>query len=188
MAQTKLPDEVIVVDGGSTDDTVQLLQELAAPVTHFSTQILVQPGNRSVGRNAAITQAKSQLIACTDAGCVLDPHWLEELVKKQHETKAAVVAGYYQGLVTTSWQAAVVPYVLVMPDKLPQPPEIFLPATRSVLFTKEAWIKAGKFDESLSDNEDFVFAHSLKRTGAVMSFAPTAIAAWIPQRLGGPLS
>jgi glycosyltransferase involved in cell wall biosynthesis len=178
--QTKQPDEVIVVDGGSTDETIKVLQELAATATDFKTQILVKPGNRSVGRNAAIAQAASNLIACTDAGCILDPHWLEELLLKQATAKADVVAGFYQGLVTTSWQAAVIPYVLVMPDRLPQPPEIFLPATRSVLFTKKAWEKAGKFDESLSDNEDFAFAHSLKRTGAVMSFTAKALVTWIP--------
>lgn len=180
LAQTHTPDEVIVVDGGSHDDTVKVLQELAAPVSEFATQILVKKGNRSVGRNTAIQQATSQLIACTDAGCILQPTWLAELLKKQTATQADVVAGYYEGLVSTSWQAAVVPYVLVMPDRLPQPPEIFLPATRSMLCTKNAWKKVGGFDETLSDNEDFAFAHALKNAGFTMSFAPQAIVAWVP--------
>lgn len=180
LAQTRLPDEVVVVDGGSVDDTFTILQNLASTTTAFTTKILQQPGNRSSGRNTAITHATHSLIACTDAGCVLDSRWLAELITKHDAAAAAVTAGYYRGLTTTSWQAAVVPYVLVMPDQIPQPPQVFLPATRSVLFTKNAWEQAGKFDESLSDNEDYAFAQKLLSAAVPMAFAPTAIAAWIP--------
>ena len=180
LVQTQLPNEVIVVDGGSTDATVVLLQNLAKKTRGFNAKILVKSGNRSVGRNWAIQQATHNLIACTDAGCVLKPDWLEQLLKVQNQTQADVVAGYYAGLAKTSWQAAVIPYALVMPDQLPQPPAQFLPATRSLLLTRAAWQKAGQFNENLSDNEDYALAHALIKTGAKLAFAKTAIVFWHP--------
>src|SRR5690349_5848876 len=113
LAQTRLPDEVVVVDGGSTDSTLTQLEVFAHQHPKLNLKIFTKPGNRSVGRNWAIRQTTADWIACTDAGCELMPDWLAELTKTQRQTDADVVAGYYQGQAETSWQAAVVPYVLV---------------------------------------------------------------------------
>ena len=105
-----------------------------------------------------------------------------ELLKTQRQTQADVVAGYYQGQAETSWQAAVVPYVLVMPHQLPQKSEVFLPATRSLLLAKSAWQTAGRFNESLADNEDYAFAHACLDYHLKMAFCPAAIVYWQPPK------
>lgn len=66
-----------------------------------------------------------------------------------------------------------------MPDRID--PNTFLPATRSMAFRKSIWKKIGGFDESLSNNEDYVFARTLKESGASIVFAGDAIAHWIPR-------
>ena len=117
-------------------------------------------------------------IAVTDAGCILDRNWLKELVEEQTKLKIEVVAGYYSANPKTSFEEAVIPYVLVMPDRVDE--NNFLPATRSVLFSKNIWKQAGGFNENLSDNEDYDFAKKLQSMGVDIGFAKKAIVNWMP--------
>lgn len=163
--QTHQPAEVIVVDGGSSDGTTAIIEKYTKHNPHFPLMVKAKKGNRSVGRNLAISLAKNEVIAITDAGCVPQPDWLSELSKSyQHAqstlaNKKIVVAGYYDAQPQTPFEEAVVPYVLVMPDKVN--PDTFLPATRSMLVAKKVWLELGGFDEHLSDNEDYAFAKKI---------------------------
>ena len=74
--QSRLPEEVVMVDGGSSDGTVRLVRRFAADHPQLNLKLIEQPGNRSVGRNAGITAASHDWIAITDAGCTLHQHWL----------------------------------------------------------------------------------------------------------------
>src|SRR5919197_1364958 len=77
-AQTRQPDEVVACDGGSRDGTVELLRA----ERRFPLRVIESPGaNISRGRNLAIAAATGDVIACTDAGVVLDPHWLEQITR-----------------------------------------------------------------------------------------------------------
>jgi glycosyltransferase involved in cell wall biosynthesis len=78
-AQTRQPDEVVVCDGGSHDGTLDLLRaEQRIPL-----RVIESPGaNISRGRNVAIAAATGDVIACTDAGVRLDPHWLEQITQE----------------------------------------------------------------------------------------------------------
>ncbi len=177
--QTRLPNETIIVDGGSTDSTLVQLKKLKKKYPTIGLRLYTHTSNRSGGRNFAISHAVSEWIACTDAGCVLEPQWLEELVKKQLQTKALVVAGYYKAAAGTPLQEAIAPYALVMPDKVD--PMQFLPATRSMLFHKQTVFDAGGFDETLDVSEDYALAQTLKNRGVSMQFAPFAVAVWEPR-------
>ena len=66
VAQERRPDEVIIVDGGSTDDTVSILSRYQG---QLPLQVIVSPGaNISRGRNIAIRAAAGPIIASVDAG------------------------------------------------------------------------------------------------------------------------
>jgi hypothetical protein len=133
-----------------------------------------------VGRNAAIKASHTTLIAVTDAGCIPQKDWLEQLVAIYTEFQVPVVAGYYKGLPSTTFEEAVVPYVLVMPDKVN--PHSFLPATRSILFEKKVWQDVGGFDETLSLNEDYPFAKKIVLKKHPIVFAKDAVVGWIPRK------
>ncbi len=175
--QTVAADAVIIAEAKSTDDTRKII--LKEQKNYKQLKLISVAGNRSVGRNAGIAAVKTELVAITDSGCIPEPDWLENLLKVYVDKKPDVVSGYYRGLAETPFEEAVVPYALVMPDRLN--PETFLPATRSMLLTKKIWLRLGKFDESLSDNEDYVFAKSLQASGATIALAPNAIVNWQPR-------
>lgn len=179
-AQTLPPDEIVIVDGGSTDGTYQLLEEWASSVNGPKVVILKQVGNRSVGRNAAIEHATGEVIVCTDAGTFAERHWVEEITKPFSDPTVEVVAGYYEAKTDTIFQECLVPYVFVMPDKLRH--STFLPSSRSMAFTKAVWEKAGKFPEKYSHNEDYVFARTLRNMDAKIVFKKEAIVYWIPRK------
>jgi len=180
-SQSLSPTRVVIIDGGSTDGTLQKIQQYPNKVP-FELVCSLVPGNRSVGRNAAIRSfIQTPLVAITDAGCVLDEQWLESLVQTWRIQNVPVVAGYYATLPSANlFQKAAAPFFLVMPDKVNVAD--FLPATRSMLLESAVWESVGGFDEQLSDNEDYAFANLLKKTGFSIGFSSQALAYWSPPK------
>ncbi len=180
--QTHLPQEVIIVDGGSTDDTAAIIktwqQKTQPPFELLIKQL--PSANRSQGRNRGISHAKNDLIAITDAGCIPQPDWLEGLLKKYQQTQADVVGGYFFGLPETPFEQAVVAYTLEMPGRIK--PDKFMPTTRSVLLTKSAWKQLNGFREDLTVSEDFDFFLRAKQDNLKFAFAREALVGWLPRR------
>ncbi len=172
--QTRFPDEVIIVDGGSSDESQSLLTNWKPP---FSFRWLTRKGNRSVGRNAGITTAKAKYIALTDAGCIPERNWLKQIIAPLEKGKD-VAAGYYRAIAHTPFEQAASAYMLVMPERVDE--NNFLPATRSMALTRSIWKKVGGFPTKFSHNEDYVLAHRLKKQGAKMVFVREAVVAWMP--------
>lgn len=175
LQQSKKPQEIIIVDGGSSDDTFEKLKSLAKKHSNF--KVFQKNGNRSVGRNFAISKSSGNWIAITDAGCVPEKNWLENLIKTAQNSGTKVVAGYYQAAKGSLLQQAIAPYALVMPDKIN--PNNFLPATRSMLIAKKTFDSLGGFDEKLSDNEDYAFAKKIE-ANIKIAFAQNAVVTWSP--------
>ncbi len=175
-AQTQLPDEVVIVDAASTDGTVDTLNTLCRKHPELSLRVFVKPGNRSVGRNFAIRNASYDIIAATDAGCILDIHWLEELMKPFRLPEVDFVGGWYQPIAQTRWQQSLATVLHFTP---PNPTrKRFLPSTRSMAFRKSLWEKIGGFDERLHHNEDTPFSLQMIRRAKKYVIAPTAIVRW----------
>lgn len=176
--QTRPADEVVICDGGSTDSTLEILAEYEE---WLPLVVVEEPGcNISQGRNRAIERATAEIIAATDAGVVLAPHWLEELVRPIEEEKAAVVSGWFEPDPFTDFE--VVMGATVLPALSDIKAESFLPSSRSVAFRKDAWAAAGGYPEWLDYSEDLIFDMALRELNGPFTFAPKAVAYFRPRK------
>jgi len=175
--QTRLPDEVIIVDGGSTDRTVELIKE-SMRSSRLNIKLIVTPGaNIAQGRNTAIRNAIHDIVVSTDAGCKLNPHWLENIVKPFEEDPTVdVVSGIYLPWYENEFQEVAGYIIFPEVDKLDA--EKFLPSSRSVAFKKRVWEHAGGYPVCLYTAEDTLFDLKLKMLGMKFVLAREAIVYW----------
>lgn len=136
--------------------------------------------SRAEGRNIGIRKAKNNIIAVTDVGCTPHADWLQRLIAPiENDRTAVVVAGFYQTISKTPIQQAIAPYLAAFPDRLDSN---YLPASRSIAFTKCAWEMVGGYPENAeSGAEDLVFAKRLRDHPRIRMFhAPLALVDWEP--------
>lgn len=169
-AQTRLPDEVVIVDGGSTDGTIHVLRS-APEVT-----LIEAPGaNIATGRNLAIRAAAHEVVAVSDADCVLAPDWLAHLAGTV-ENGADVAMGFYRPIARSFFEACAA--AVSLPEEHEVDPERFMPSSRSIAFRKETFDRAGGYPEWLDIGEDMYLDHRLRDLQARMDFVPRAVAYW----------
>lgn len=179
--QTRVPDEIVVVDGGSTDETVDVIRRFAA--AHSNLRLLTAPGvNIARGRNIAAEASSGEIIATTDAGCRAEPDWLEKLIKPfEDDSDVAFVAGLYRIDAHTLLEEVV--GLATMRGQLdPVYPETFNPSARSMACTKDVWSRAGGWPEWIGFSEDTLFDHKIRRMKVGWRLAADAVVHWRPRR------
>ena len=185
LAQSRPPDEILIVDGASTDGTREILEEYAAARV---LRVISQPCNIAEGRNLGIAAATGSHLAVTDAGCRIDTDWLKQIALCFNATpKPDVVAGNFHFETHTPFEDAVI-RATFQPNRNESPTARFYPSSRSVAFSKAAWKKAGGYPEWLYAAEDTLFNMRMRQLGMHFVFCRDAIVHWRPRETWSALA
>jgi len=175
--QTQSPDEVVIADGGSRDQTVAVLREYAG---RLPLRIVSAPGsNISQGRNAAIRAARGDIVAVTDAGVHCRPDWLARLTAPFADPAVALVAGFFAAAPQTVLETAM--GATVLPQARDINPATYLPSSRSVAFRRSAWEAVGGYPDWLDYSEDVIFDLAVRRQYGAFAFVPEALVDFRPR-------
>ncbi|MFF2633357.1 glycosyltransferase [Microbacterium sp. NPDC058021] len=175
--QTSVPTEIVVVDGGSTDDTVAILRKWTPPGGCTMSVVSAPGAGISEGRNRAVRAAAHDIVLVTDGGTVLEPRWVERMrAAFDRETEPTVVGGFFRPVGAAFMERAIA--CTGTPRREEVSEATFLPSSRSFAFTKNAWESAGGYPEWLDYCEDLVFDLRLKERGNTFAFVPDAVVTW----------
>lgn len=170
-------DELIIVDDGSTDSTGIIIDELAEAYPDISTIYHTQNFGAAVARNRAITDATHDLIMMLDADNVLPTDSVaalrDHLIKNHADaTCFAEIRLFRDGDEPgqTAWvhhypksDASLAQYCAMQ-----DPPG----AAGNMLFTREAWYRAGGYPEDVAALDSWGFGLRIVATGSRLCVCP----------------
>lgn len=169
--QTHPPDEVIVVDDGSTDDT-------AAVATQFEVTVLAQmKAGPATARNRGTRAARGEIVLFTDADCAPAADWVERMLAPFADPGVVGAKGEYR----THQQELVARFVQQeyqdRYDRMATQPQIDFVDTYSAAYRRDLFWAAGGFDAIFptASVEDQELSFRLAERGHRLVYVPGAI-------------
>lgn len=169
LSRNRLPKsdfEVIVVDNGSTDGTVETVRQFQAP---YSLKIISVEGvHISALRNRGAAEARGEILAFLDADCLAPPEWLTNSLRVFEDRREGIIGAHYQIPDDATWVGRI-----WCQDRLTEKVGnvSYVPAG-DLLIHRDRFFQVGGFDESIQTNEDFEFCQRAHAAGLPVQAYP----------------
>ncbi len=169
--------DVIIVDGHSTDDTVEIAKKYGCKVVYEDV------GTRGGACNIGVRNAMGEYIAFTDADCVAQKDWLKNLIKQFNDEKIASAGGPNITPEDDTEFAKCVGAVLSFLSKpgsrygldAKEVIETFHNSGCNVAYRKDVIEEAGWFNEKLVTCEDEELDYRTRKKGYRILYTPDAV-------------
>ncbi|MFA7255305.1 MAG: glycosyltransferase family A protein [Candidatus Omnitrophota bacterium] len=176
LAQTRMPDEIVLVDDGSKDNTAKIIERYAKD---HSVIRLIRNSNQgpAASRNVAWRAAQADRVIFTDGDCVPDHDWIEKLMFYFTSDDIAAVAGTYRTLNDERVLARFVGYEIAWRYRYVLG-AIDAHGAYNLAIKKKVLEEMNGFDESYKapSGEDWDLTYRISRKYRIL-FAPDAIVA-----------
>ncbi len=174
VSQSAKPQELIIVDGGSTDDTIKIIENFIESTTLNIRLIKGKNLNVPEGRNVGINKCNNDMIIFIDAGCILDENLFKNLMGiLESDGNIDLVGSVYYPVTNNEWAVYFVPKWELIDWW-----NDFLPSARALAVRKTLVLKAGGFPENYKSGEDTLFDINYRRLSKRWIFNKKAFAYW----------
>lgn len=164
--------ELIAVDNGSTDGTVEELGRFAVRVLSCT-----RPGP-AAARNDGVAAARGEVILLADSDCVARPGWLAEMLGAFDDPEVLIAGGRIRGtrprtgVERFAEEFGILDQEVFLHGRTGMPPFF---ATANMAVRRAAWEAAGGFDEELRVGEDADFCWRVMDRGGAMLYRRRAV-------------
>ena len=173
ITQTHKINEVIIVDGGSTDKTIEIIKD------YSKIKLYIKPNyNIAKARNYGIKKSTGEIIFTADSSTKLHKDYIKTMLNG-FDAETDIVFGRWKIVPTNKVEKFLVSRT---PDWNNINTEDYIPSNRHVAMKKSVWKKVGGWPEHLRRADDNFFhlkAHSL---GLKYKYLKKALVNWYPDR------
>ncbi len=161
--------EVVVVDSGSTDNTLKIANKHGCRITH------IKKSDFTFGRslNVGCEFAQGDFLLFVSGHCIpTDEYWLDNMCKPLIDGVVSYSYGRQEGKDTTKY-SEYRHFEKWFPEYSKLPQEGFFCNNANAAITREAWLKF-KYNEELTGLEDMHLAKLLVETGHKIGYVSSA--------------
>ena len=181
-AQTRFPDEIVIVDAFSTDGTWEAITDWAKEDSRITA--IQEKGNAAHGRNFAIQNAKYDHVISTDMGVGVVDCFCEELMRpfeENPELKLIIGSSYIDTKTICTLASKTEWYInnAVVSKRKPGKSSGSLGGNRASAYVKSIWEECGRLPEDLTFYaDDSTLFRQFRQAGYPYAYAPKAKAFW----------
>jgi glycosyltransferase involved in cell wall biosynthesis len=178
------PLEIVVVDDGSTDDSLAVVQALAARFPEVRV-FAKENGGVSSARNFGIREAQSEYIAFLDADDLYYPDSLAKRMRVFIEEDEPALIGVYCPLLVVDDKGAPLMRAPLYNPWLPNDRFYYSVSAAcvcnpsNVIVKKSKMIECGLFDETICPAEDYDLWHKMLRRGGYFRIVRDCLVGWV---------